>query len=161
MKMNKKGFTLIEMLVVIAIIAVLVSIIIPVVGNSSTKAAAAADAANLRSAAASASTQFIEAFGGKALEDGKTYDLAILEDMPELESKSYPEAEVKYYVENGSVQAYFVVASGTDAGYYSIAHFADVADGVEEDASNYDPPAESAPSTFELTAASTTEGGEG
>lgn len=49
MKMNKKGFTLIEMLVVIAIIAVLVSIIIPIVGNSTTKAQAATDAANLRS----------------------------------------------------------------------------------------------------------------
>ena len=52
MKMNKKGFTLIEMLVVIAIIAVLVSIIIPVVGNSTAKAEAATDAANLRSAKA-------------------------------------------------------------------------------------------------------------
>jgi prepilin-type N-terminal cleavage/methylation domain-containing protein len=52
MKMNKKGFTLIEMLVVIAIIAVLVSIIIPVVGNSNAKAQAATDAANLRSAKA-------------------------------------------------------------------------------------------------------------
>ena len=48
-KMNKKGFTLIEMLVVIAIIAVLVSIIIPVVSSSTVKARAAADAANLRS----------------------------------------------------------------------------------------------------------------
>ena len=49
MKMNKKGFTLIEMLVVIAIIAVLVSIIVPTVSNSTVKAAAATDAANLRS----------------------------------------------------------------------------------------------------------------
>ena len=51
-KMNKKGFTLIEMLVVIAIIAVLVSIVIPVVGNSTEKAAQAKDAANIRSACA-------------------------------------------------------------------------------------------------------------
>lgn len=48
-KMNKKGFTLIEMLVVIAIIAILVSIIIPVVANSTEKASAATNAANLRS----------------------------------------------------------------------------------------------------------------
>ena len=48
-KMNKKGFTLIEMLVVIAIIAVLVSIIIPTVTSATDKAAAAANAANLRS----------------------------------------------------------------------------------------------------------------
>ena len=57
MKMNKKGFTLIEMLVVIAIIAVLVSIVIPVVGNSTEKAKEAADAANIRSAIAKVTTQ--------------------------------------------------------------------------------------------------------
>ena len=51
-KMNKKGFTLIEMLVVIAIIAVLVSIVIPTVSNSTKKAQEAADVANIRSAVA-------------------------------------------------------------------------------------------------------------
>ncbi len=56
MKMNKKGFTLIEMLVVIAIIAVLVSIVIPVVGNSTEAAGEAADAANIRSAIAEVTT---------------------------------------------------------------------------------------------------------
>ena len=50
---NKKGFTLIEMLVVIAIIAVLVAIIIPTVTSATGKAAAAANAANLRSVKAS------------------------------------------------------------------------------------------------------------
>lgn len=58
-KMNKKGFTLIEMLVVIAIIAVLVSIIIPVVGNSTTKAQCATNAANLRSVKAEIMTQLL------------------------------------------------------------------------------------------------------
>lgn len=57
MKMNKKGFTLIEMLVVIAIIAVLVSIVIPVVSNSTDKAGAAANAANLRSVYAEMQTE--------------------------------------------------------------------------------------------------------
>ena len=56
MKMNKKGFTLIEMLVVIAIIAVLVAIVIPVVGNSTEKAKEAKDAANVRSAIAEVTT---------------------------------------------------------------------------------------------------------
>lgn len=46
---NKKGFTLIEMLAVIAIIAVLVAIVIPTVSSTTTKAEAAVDAANLRS----------------------------------------------------------------------------------------------------------------
>ena len=59
-KMNKKGFTLIEMLVVIAIIAVLVSIIIPIVGDSTAKAKAATDAANLRSIAASAALDYLD-----------------------------------------------------------------------------------------------------
>lgn len=57
MKMNKKGFTLIEMLVVIAIIAVLVSIVIPVVGNSTEKAKEAADAANIRAYIAQVTTE--------------------------------------------------------------------------------------------------------
>lgn len=47
---NKKGFTLIEMMVVIAIIAALVSVIVPTVQTSRTKAAAATNAANLRAA---------------------------------------------------------------------------------------------------------------
>ena len=55
--MNKKGFTLIEMLVVIAIIAILVAIVIPVVGNSTEKAKEAKDAANIRSAIATVTTQ--------------------------------------------------------------------------------------------------------
>ena len=57
MKMNKKGFTLIEMLVVIAIIAILVAIVIPVVGNSTEKAKEASDAANIRAAIAQVTTQ--------------------------------------------------------------------------------------------------------
>ena len=67
MKMNKKGFTLIEMLVVIAIIAVLVSIIIPTVSSATTKAAAATDAANLRSIVAEATTDYLN---GAANSDG-------------------------------------------------------------------------------------------
>ncbi len=57
---NKKGFTLIEMLVVIAIIAILVSILIPVVSASTEKARAATDAANLRTAKASLSIAYLD-----------------------------------------------------------------------------------------------------
>lgn len=45
---NRKGFTLIEMMAVIAIIAILVSVVIPIVGKSTLKARAATNAANLR-----------------------------------------------------------------------------------------------------------------
>lgn len=57
---NKKGFTLIEMLIVIAIIAILVSIVIPVVSHSTVKSAAAANAANLRSIEGQLSTMRVE-----------------------------------------------------------------------------------------------------
>ena len=58
-KLNKKGFTLIEMLVVIAIIAVLVAIIIPTISSATDKAAAAANAANLRSWKAELTTGYL------------------------------------------------------------------------------------------------------
>lgn len=56
-KMNKKGFTLIEMLVVIAIIAILVAIIIPVISAATEKAKESADAANIRAAIAQVSAE--------------------------------------------------------------------------------------------------------
>ena len=49
-KNNKKGFTLAELLVVVAIIAVLVAIAIPVFSASQTRAEHAVDLANVRSA---------------------------------------------------------------------------------------------------------------
>ena len=70
-KMNKKGFTLIEMLAVIAIIAVLVAIVIPVVGNATEKAKEAADAANIRAAIAEVTTAGLANEG----ETSKTVDL--------------------------------------------------------------------------------------
>lgn len=57
---NSKGFTLMEMLIVVAIIAVLVAIMIPVMTSSLEKARDAADAANLRSAYAEAMVKLIE-----------------------------------------------------------------------------------------------------
>ncbi len=45
---NKKGFTLMEMLIVVAIIAVLVAIAIPTFNGALTKSKEAADVANIR-----------------------------------------------------------------------------------------------------------------
>ncbi len=47
-KMNKKGFTLAELLIVVAIIAVLVAIAIPVFSSQLEKSKEAADEANIR-----------------------------------------------------------------------------------------------------------------
>ena len=56
-KMNKKGFTLMEMLIVVAIIAVLIAIAIPVFTAQLERSREAVDAANLRSAYAEVSAE--------------------------------------------------------------------------------------------------------
>ena len=53
-KLNQKGFTLAELLIVVAIIAVLVAIAIPVFGSQLERSRETTDAANLRSAYAAA-----------------------------------------------------------------------------------------------------------
>ena len=47
-KTNKKGFTIMEMLIVVAIIAVLAAILIPTFNGALTKSKEAADVANIR-----------------------------------------------------------------------------------------------------------------
>lgn len=61
---NKKGFTLMEMLIVVAIIAVLVAIAIPTFTSSLNKAKAGVDLANIRSGYANA--QVLAITEGKA-----------------------------------------------------------------------------------------------
>ena len=57
MKQNKNGFTLMEMLIVIAIIAVLIAVAFPVFASQLEKAREATDLANVRSAYAQVSTE--------------------------------------------------------------------------------------------------------
>lgn len=56
---NKKGFTLVEMLIVVAIIAILIAISIPLVNNALEKARDATDDANFRSAAALGTIKYL------------------------------------------------------------------------------------------------------
>lgn len=114
-KMNKKGFTLIEMLAVIAIIAVLVAIIVPAVGSSTDKAKASTDAANLRSAMSTATIEYAE--------NGNLDALAI--SVPK--SKLIPDCdEIVVGLVGDQIVAYYT--DGTN--YYSVADFAAVADGT-------------------------------
>ena len=57
MKQNKNGFTLMEMLIVIAIIAVLIAVAIPVFASQLEKSREATDLANVRAAYAQVSTE--------------------------------------------------------------------------------------------------------
>ena len=56
---NKKGFTLVELLTVVAIIGVLIAISIPLVTGATEKAAVATDAANQRAAKAVAYMKYM------------------------------------------------------------------------------------------------------
>ena len=141
-KCNEKGFTLLEMLVVIAVIAVLVSIIVPTVTGAATKAKAAADAANLRAVMAEASIDLITGIGsGKkdtsgyvTIENngGLTSVYATLHN--DMKCKSFPDAGL--YVSNDGDQitvAFQVYAThkGAKENYYTIEDFARGAAGEE------------------------------
>lgn len=67
--MNKKGFTLMEMLIVVAIIVILVAIAIPTFSSSLDDAKEAADDANMRGAKGIAVTMQL----ADGLEDGTYY----------------------------------------------------------------------------------------
>ena len=71
---NKKGFTLAELLIVVAIIAVLVAIAIPVFTSQLEKAREATDLANLRSAYAEQMTGILTWDG---TEDGVPEDIHV------------------------------------------------------------------------------------
>ena len=71
MKNNKKGFTLAELLIVVAIIAVLVAISIPIFTAQLEKAREATDMANLRAAKAAFVAEYLT--NGENMESG-TYN---------------------------------------------------------------------------------------
>ena len=72
---NTKGFTLMEMLIVVAIIAILIAIAIPTFNSSLNKAKVATDEANIRSGYAAVMTQLLTS--DTAVTDGTTYTLRV------------------------------------------------------------------------------------
>ena len=116
-RLDKKGFTLIEMLVVIAIIAVLVAIIIPVVVSSTDKAEAAADAANLRSVLGEANSLLMMKDPTGSILQTAEFDTG--------ECKTFPGADMYIlYVNPGFIKIYY---ENNDA-YYGLDYFADIAE---------------------------------
>lgn len=102
MKMNKKGFTLIEMLVVIAIIAILVAIIVPTVTSATAKSKAAADAANLRSVMAEANIYVLS----HDVDISGTTDVDLTSYVQPVTSQS-GDGALKVVGNSGKVTAYF------------------------------------------------------
>ena len=76
-KKNKKGFTLMEMLIVVAIIAILIAILIPTFSAQLEKSREATDAANIRAAYAEVQVAYLN---GDTKDYSKTYTLQQKQD---------------------------------------------------------------------------------
>ena len=128
---NKKGFTLVEMLVVIAIIAVLVAIIIPTVLSATTKAKAATDAANLRSVLGEANNAALLGKGIQSVVDA---------DIEAPPSKTFPDAQLKLlFVYPGFIDVYYVDGDN----YYTLDYFSELAEKGSSEISTAAPSVES------------------
>ena len=113
---KEKGFTLIEMLVVIAIIAILVAIIVPTITKAQTKAKAATDAANLRT---------VLGIGNTALVSDSVDMAAAFANAAKFECETFSGADAWIaYQAPGFIQAYYVDGSN----YYSLEYFSEVAE---------------------------------
>lgn len=111
---EKKGFTLIEMLIVIAIIAVLVAVVVPTIVSATQKAQAATDAANLRSVHACFNARL---YSGESPED-------IFPDYIAPKSMYDKGAEmIAYYIYPAVFEVYYV----NENSYYSLEYMAELA----------------------------------
>lgn len=85
-KNNKKGFTLAELLIVVAIIAVLVAISIPIFTSQLEKAKESTDMANIRSAYAEVTAAY--------LSDSKAHSITVQLESNTTDWKSDEDAQV-------------------------------------------------------------------
>ena len=121
MKRNNRGFTLIEMLVVIAVIAVLISIIVPAISSNIEKAQATTDSANLRNVLGQINTFLVS---------NNKLDSVTAAQLQTTDSVMYPTGKVMIlYCDTHFVETYYVVGDA----YYGIDYFAEIAATGESD----------------------------
>lgn len=135
---NHKGFTLIEMMAVIAIVAVLVAIVVPIVGKAQMKSKGAVDAANLRSLSATVSTRYVSSEDPLVLKEG-------LENPGSEVRPGYPmsfyvdgNAIVAMYDSSALASAYFNLLDEVDVTGYGINYSTDVATNGDADTATRD-----------------------
>ncbi|MDD3839220.1 MAG: type II secretion system protein [Clostridia bacterium] len=113
---DDKGFTLIELVVVLAILAILVMIAIPVFGNTTENARVKVDDANLRTAQSALQLYIAESGDDDLSEVSTVEDLKVevtydgKEYGPYLPDDFETEPQSKEYKEKG----YTMIVSGTD-----------------------------------------------
>lgn len=89
---NKGGFTLVELLIVVAIIAILIAVSIPVVNSTLEKAREATDAANERAAAGAIVTRFLS----EDISANTAYYYAVDKSVGKLKETKPTDATFKY-----------------------------------------------------------------
>ena len=128
-KYNRRGFTLIEMLVIIAIVAMLVAIVVPTAAKASKKAQAAADAANLRSV--------LSALNVDVLNARKTVEEVIADSLHPTSKLDHNATLRVVYHNPGFIDVYYVNQSaGT---YYGLEYLSEVAEEGASDVSTAEP----------------------
>lgn len=110
---NKKGFTLVEMLIVVAIIAILIAVSIPLVGSALDRAKHSTDAANERAAKAEILLQYLAGDQAVVYDGGTAKDAAKLDTT---QTYYYDAANGRLDLKSTSIASYAQCENGKHTG---------------------------------------------